>query len=541
MSGGRYLVARGKRTALRIMLPEFGRLSIGSAAGMDLRIQEPGVAAHHLELFLDHGIGMRTGQPRTVIVPYDGAQAGQEREAELDQTVELSLGDRVRIGRAEIAFTVGIRDAQPNRVWTRAYLEHQIQTALWNRANDRRLVVTVLKFPDEVDESALERALFDRLGAQDIVAALGQGSMAILVGGVRVAEAEHLARSLARTLDRQGYRVQIGLAFPSDSDDASELIDIAQRRLLSIEVGDHKQATLSSEDGETQKVFGLVERVASTPAHVLIEGETGTGKEVVAEAIHAASPQADSHLIRVRGSELSPEALELPDGPWSRASGGLLFIDEVTSLPPKSQEVLAQMLDDEPVEVERRVRVLATTNQDLQALATQGRFRTDLYYRLKQVPLLMPPLRKRKADILPFAYLFIADAAESLQRPAPKLTKPAEAQLLAYAWPGNIRELRNAMERAVLTCTDDTLGTELLPPEIAGVAPSTAADESSAEPPSSLRAEMAALERRRILEALEKYPTQTDAAKALDIPLRTFLNRLDALGIPRARKPAKSK
>ncbi|MEL7369911.1 MAG: helix-turn-helix domain-containing protein, partial [Myxococcota bacterium] len=138
----------------------------------------------------------------------------------------------------------------------------------------------------------------------------------------------------------------------------------------------------------------------------------------------------------------------------------------------------------------------------------------------------------------------IAEAAESLGRKPPQLTKAAEAQLLAYGWPGNIRELRNVMERAVLTCTSDTLGNDLLPPEIAGVAARGAADEpvsSSGDQPKSLRAEMAALERRRILEALEKYPTQTDAAKALDIPLRTFLNRLDALGIPRARKPAKGK
>ena len=543
MTGGRYLVARGKHTALRIALPALGRLSVGSGDGVDIIIREPGVAAHHLDLFIDHGIGMRTSQSNTLILPFEGRGPNDEREAERDETIELNLGDRVRVGRAEIAFTIGIADTRSNRIWTRAYLEHQLQAALWDADGGAQLVVVVLRFPEQVEEATLEESLFDRLGAQDIVAALDDGCVAILIMGVRPAEAEHLSRTLARTLDRQGLSVHAGLASPSDSDDPAELLDVATRRLGKVEVGEHEQATLSSDDPETRKVLALVDRIADSPAHILIQGETGSGKEIVVEAIHAASPQAATHLVRVRGSELNEGALESKDGPWARAAGGLLFIDEITGLPPRSQVVLGQLLDDERIEADRRVRVVATTNQELKELTKQGRFRTDLYYRLNQVPLQVPPLRNRKADILPLARQFIADSAESLKRPAPKLTKAAEAQLLAYGWPGNIRELRNVMERAVLTCANDTLGIEVLPAEIAGVSAKGVPDESTSpgDRPTSLRAEMAALERRRILEALEKYPTQTDAAKALDIPLRTFLNRLDALGIPRARKPAKSK
>ena len=542
MSRGRYLVARGKRTALRLALPELGRFTVGSGPEVDIRIREPGVAAMHLELFVDHGIGMRTTQPKTVILPFQGEGPNGEREAERDRTIELNPGDRVRLGRAEIAITVGIDDARSNRIWTRAYLEDQLQSALW-ADDDPNLVVTVLQFSKGVQDELPEEPLFDRLGADDIVASLDEGTVAILVTGVRAAEADHLSRSLARTLDRHGYAVKVGMAFPSDSDDPHQLLEVATRRLGLLEMGDHKQATLSSEDEQTKKVIALISRVANSPAHVLIQGETGTGKEVVVEALHAASPQADTPVVRVRGSELAEDALSAREGAWSRAAGSILFIDEITTLPPRSQVVLAQLLDEERPDGDRRVRVVATTNQALQELSTQGRFRTDLYYRLNQVPIEMPPLRRRKADILPLAQQFVADAADSLKRPAPKLTKPAEAQLLSYGWPGNIRELRNVMERAVLTATTDKLGTELLPPEIAGVGASGIPDEptSPGDRPKTLRAEMAALERRRILEALEKYPTQTDAAKALDIPLRTFLNRLDALGIPRARKPAKSK
>ena len=536
---GRYLVARGPNTAVRIALPALGRLTIGSGAHADIRILEPGVAAEHLELFLDHGIGIRTSEPRTIIVSAQGV----ERAASIDRTSELSLGERIRTGRVELVLSAGLRAARSNRVWTRAYFEDQLQTALWEGGDDPQLVVTVLKFPKDIDDETLEGPLFDRLDGQDIVAALPDGCAAVLVNGVRTADADHLSRSLARTLDRQGFAVQVGMAFPSDGEDPSALLDVAIRRLSLLEVGDHKQAILTSDDAATQKVFELIERVAGSPAHVLVQGETGTGKEVVVEALHAASPHADDRLVRIRASELSAQRLESRESPWARAAGGLLFIDEITGLASDAQVLLGQLLDDERSETERRVRVIATTHQDLKELTRQGRFRTDLYYRLNQVSILIPPLRKRQADILPLARRFILDAADALGRPAPRLTKPAQAHLLGYGWPGNIRELRNAMERAVLTGTGEMLDAELLPPEVAGAPHRGMPNEStsSGERPKTLRAEMAALERRRILEALEKYPTQTDAAKALDIPLRTFLNRLDALGIPRARKPAKSK
>ena len=542
MSQLRYLVARGKHTALRLALPPLGRLILGSSPKADIRIREPGIEPTHLELFLDHGIALRTQYPDTLVLPFEGTPPNEERVATAGETVELSLGDRVRIGRAELAFIVGIENARPNRVWTRAYLEHQLQAALGDGDETSNLVVTVVQLSEDIGDELAEEPLFDRLGAQDIVAALGDGRVAIMVMGVRPAEADHLSRSLARTLDRRGYAVKVGMAVPGDGDDPKELLDVATRRLGRLEVGDHKPETLSSEDPETQKVFALLGRVARSPAHVLVQGETGTGKEVIVEALHAKSPFSETPMVRVRGSDLSEASLDGREGPWARAAAGLLFIDEVTTLPPQSQVRLAQLLDDERTDAGRRVRVVATTNQDLKALTKQGRFRTDLYYRLNQVPIEMPPLRRRQADIIPLARQFIADAADSLSRNAPRLTRPAEAQLLSYGWPGNIRELRNVMERAVLTSTDETLGTELLPPEISGVASKGVPDEptSPGDRPKTLRAEMAALERRRILEALEKYPTQTDAAKALDIPLRTFLNRLDALGIPRARKPAKS-
>lgn len=534
----RYLVVRGANTALRIALPALGRLTLGSNPEADLRLHEPGIAPEHLQLFLDHGLAVRqSGAPTTIVAP-----DGTERAAPPHEVVDVTASDRIRLGSVELVFAEGIATSAPHRLWTQAYFEDQLQTVLWDGGDTPALVVAVLKFAQGLDDEALLSSLFDRLGRQDIVAALGNDRVAVLVHGVRGAEAEHLSRSLARTLDRQGYAVQVGMALPSDSADPGKLLEIATQRLRLLEVGDHKPTILKSEDPATRKVIALIEQVATSTAHVLVQGETGTGKELVVEALHAASPQAHRRMVRVRASELSAAALEARDSPWSRAGGGLLFIDEIAALPADAQGLLGQRLDDERADPDRRVRVVATTNQDLKVLAGQNRFRTDLYYRLNQVSIGVPPLRQRHADILSIARQCIRDASEALGRPPPKLTKSAEALLLAYGWPGNIRELRNAMERALLICTQDTIGTEFLTPDITGPSLAVPNDPTSPrEKPLTLRAEMAALERRRILEALEKYPTQTDAAKALDIPLRTFLNRLDALGIPRARKPAKGK
>jgi two-component system, response regulator FlrC len=278
----------------------------------------------------------------------------------------------------------------------------------------------------------------------------------------------------------------------------------------------------------------------------LIHGETGTGKNLVARMIHERSQRALRPLVQINCADLDDDAEQLV----ARARGGTVLLDEVGALSPRAQVSVGHLLE----QLGEQVRFLATSNHDLRAEVKRSAFRKDLYFRLNRLSVVVPPLRERKGDIIALAEHFAHVTAKSLRRPrVPKLSEDAKAKLLEHVWLGNVRELQGAIERAVTICGSDKLGPEHISLENLGedTMPDlgeVALDEESApktESPAtesgapSLRDELAALERRRIQEALDKYPTQADAAKALDIPLRTFLNRLDALGIERPRKPKK--
>lgn len=283
---------------------------------------------------------------------------------------------------------------------------------------------------------------------------------------------------------------------------------------------------------ESRALVRLAEQLAVAGADVLILGETGVGKDLYANLIHRRSDRSGRPLMRIA----SPAAYEaFLRGGHQEQPGGTVLLDEVGGLSSNAQLALAQLLDRAD---RRELRVLATSNHDLLAETQSGRFRKDLYFRLAKVTLRVPPLREREREILP-----LAELALSLSGARATLSPEARAALLDYAWPGNVRELFNVVERALMVSGGATITPEHLPSELAEVAPSAGRQGASlsqnvgdAAPAGSLREELAQIERRRILEALEKYPTQVEAAKALDIPIRTFVNRLDALGIPRGKK-----
>ncbi|UCF67565.1 MAG: sigma-54-dependent Fis family transcriptional regulator, partial [Acidobacteriota bacterium] len=254
--------------------------------------------------------------------------------------------------------------------------------------------------------------------------------------------------------------------------------------------------------GETPAMRALKEaiaRVAPTPARVLILGENGTGKELVARAIHELSPRAGGPLVRVNCAALPAELFEAElfghvkgaftgavgsrRGRFERASGGTLFLDEIGEVPLSSQPKLLRAL--EVGEIERigaesstpiDVRVIAATNRDLPRLVTEGRFREDLYYRLEVVTLTVPPLRERREDIPSIGLCLLRQAFGELGRPVPEISKEALVLLSRQPWPGNVRQLRNLMERLAILATDEpldvtTVGTQLGSPPLVGDEP----------------------------------------------------------------------
>jgi len=325
-------------------------------------------------------------------------------------------------------------------------------------------------------------------------------------------------------------------------------------------------------DPRMRRLHDLVDRVARGDIHVLLLGETGVGKEIFAGRIHQRSARAAGPLLRLNCAAFSETLLEselfghergaftgaaqTKAGLLESADGGTVFLDEVGELPIGLQAKLLRVLEEGEV---RRVgalrpravdvRFVAATNRDLEREIAAGRFRSDLYFRLAGVVLDIPPLRQRRAEIEPLARRFLAASARrlGLDRP-PELDPGAIEAMTGHAWPGNIRELRNTIDRAVLLAGGRRILRDHVAPVAAGAIEAIAAGPpppapglAGAPPPAtgdvSLRAAVLDAERQRIVEALEAcHGNQTRAAARLGISRRALLNKLDQLALPRPRK-----
>ena len=314
--------------------------------------------------------------------------------------------------------------------------------------------------------------------------------------------------------------------------------------------------------------------VAPTDSTVLISGETGSGKELIAQAIHDASPRRNGPLIKVNCGAI-PEnlfeseffghargaftgALRDKPGRFEMADGGTLFLDEIGELPPAMQSKLLRVLQEQEIErvgeIRTRkvnVRVIAATNRDLRHEVEGKRFREDLFYRLSIFPVEIPPLRQRREDIPALATYFLRKNAKKMNKPLPRLSRANVSQLSAHAWPGNVRELQNAVERAVILAQDGELRFDLRPSEstpspLRGEGrPSlrSASGEGVSDAPVAPRFGVATRddwkrqERESIMQALQqaggKVSGRGGAAELLGMRPTTLSSRLKAMGITR--------
>lgn len=291
---------------------------------------------------------------------------------------------------------------------------------------------------------------------------------------------------------------------------------------------------------EMQIVYDQIAQVSKSQTSVLIEGETGTGKELVAHAIHFNSDRSDKPFIKAHCAALPENLIESElfghvkgsftgatndrKGRFQLADGGTLFLDEIGEIPPGIQIKLLRVLQErefEPVgstkTVKVNVRVIAATNRGLQEMVSEGTFREDLFYRLNVFPIWVPPLRKRKSDVLQLSDFFLERYSKQNNKNVRRLSSPVIDMLYSYHWPGNVRELENIMERGVVLAEGDALHPHHLPPTL------QTADQASTPKTGSLKDQVEVYERDLITDALKSARgNMAAAARSLETTQRIF-------------------
>lgn len=302
------------------------------------------------------------------------------------------------------------------------------------------------------------------------------------------------------------------------------------------------------------EVFDTIKQVAPSRATVLIQGETGTGKELAAKAIHALSNRAGKKFVAVHCKAFSQNLLESElfghergaftgaferrAGRFEQAAGGTLFLDEIGEIDENTQVKILRVLGERSFErvggnqtIQADVRLVAATNKDLATLVQEGKFRDDLFFRLNVVQITMPPLRDRKEDLPLLVQAFLKESATENGKPFREFSPEAMACILDYNWPGNVRELRAAVEHAVVMCSSAKIGVRDLPASVRRQTPLLREDNRFREPDGL---NLHQTERALIFRALEESGgNRTEAAQSLGISRRTLHRRLKELNITR--------
>jgi DNA-binding NtrC family response regulator len=410
---------------------------------------------------------------------------------------------------------------------------------------------------DTVPVSSGERAL-EVLRQQKINMMISDVRMPGLTGleTLRLARKEHgsfpilLVTAFADVRDAVGAIRDGAVNYLSKPIDLDELLvsvrqatGLSQRAPLKFDAGKQLPPNIVAASPLMQALFGDVSLIAASESRVLITGESGVGKEVVADVIHAWSPRVQGRLIKVNCAAIPETLLESElfghekgaftgassqrIGRFEQADGGTIFMDEIGDMAPQLQAKLLRVAQDgrfqrigSNAEIHVNARILAATNRNLEEEVKAGRFREDLFYRLNVVELTIPPLRERREDILPLANRMLTDLTQGRAR----LSSSVAECLESYAWPGNVRELRNAMERAALLSRGDLIVAEHLPARI------RPGSRPAAAPESMDAGKLEEIESQAVLQALRKNNfNRTVTAKALGISRRAMIYKLQRL------------
>jgi len=385
------------------------------------------------------------------------------------------------------------------------------------RATPAHVVITDLNL-GQMSGMELLRWIKQHAPETAVIMITAYGSEKIAVEAMKLGAADYLPKPFDNDeLELVVERVLEGMALRRDL------------RLFQEQAADaYRFENLIGQSAAMQRVFDVIRKAAPTDLTVLIRGPSGTGKELVANALHYNSPRRARPLIKVNCAAFSRElveselfghergaftgALSAREGKFEIADGGTLLLDEIGDMPLETQAKILRVLQERELErvggnktIKVDVRVLAATNQDLESRVQQGQFRQDLFYRLNVIPIAIPPLRARREDLPPLIEHFLAAAAAHLGRPAKTMAPEAYRALLAHDWPGNVRELEHCIEQATVLATGAEIQLDDLPMELRGAAPPAPEIDLSGGFKESKQRVIEQFERRFIADALARH------------------------------------
>jgi two-component system response regulator AtoC len=523
-------------------LPQVGAVVLGRAPECEVRIDDGSISRHHAVLHVDPLRIVDTGSA-------NGTWVADKRIPPHVPT-EFRLDEPVRLGSVTLIVQRRSMRMLPRRVRSHDYFETRLEDEC-DRAFRHGLMFTIAHLVFE-EGSQIHEVLGRSLRDGDIVASYAPGELELLLVDT---PPEHAIRIIQSIEGELAARVSIGTAaYPRDGRDPNSLVARARRRALVTPGGDGDDVVVAGE--RMTALHQIVARVAAADISVLLQGETGVGKEVIAELIHRQSSRSAKPFVKLNCAALTETLLEselfghergaftgavqTKLGLLEVAEGGVVLLDEVGELQASTQAKLLRVLDERmltrvggvsprPIDI----RIVSATNRDLEAEVARGAFRLDLLYRLNAMALVIPPLRERVDEIVPLARMFLGKVAAKLGRPIPRLTEAAAALLRSYAWPGNVRELRNVIERSVVLCTGGVIDTRDLPEDKMRAAFTARPQQPTMVVPVTAGPD----ERQQILDALEACRgNQTHAAKLLGVSRRTLINKLEKFAVPRPRK-----
>ncbi len=521
-------------------LPVDGTITLGRGDDAGIRLDDTAASRKHAQLVVSGGavtlIDLGSANGTTV----------RGRKLAAHEQVVLGEGDAVELGTSLAVLQIDELSAS-TRPWNLHTHQRFLELAAETKPPFAVLRVQVIAPPGLAQE-----VLSAELSPHDLVASFGPGQFEIIAPGRSPESAKALMEKLSARLVAKGARVRAGVATaPRDGTDPDMLVAACSRPASAPTEG------FVVRDDAMGALYRLVDRVAPSQINVLLLGETGVGKEVLATELHRRSKRASAPFLRLNCAALTESLLESElfghekgaftgaikqkQGLLESAQGGSVFLDEVGEMPASIQAKLLRVLEERkvtrvgataPQSID--VRFIFATNRDLEAEVARGAFRADLYFRVNGISLVIPPLRERAAEIEPLARQFLSDASKRETRSAPEFSPDAIATLMAWPWPGNIRELKNVIDRAILMAGEGSLTAEALG---LGISATPRREVASVGQASNLRDEREAAEKRAVLEALEKTEgNQTKAAELLGVSRRTLVSRLQQYGLTKPRK-----